>query len=160
VAGGATGATAAVAAAGGAVTRGFLGGGETGFDSGGEALAAEGWIGTGAGAGDTVGEAAGGATAAAGAGGGAGVGAAAAAGAALLGVTALTAVWQGAESWAMCCFRQAKASAPPRGTPEQFAMKSDRHDARIALTWSGVGCCARALPGATKASAAIDRAIH
>jgi hypothetical protein len=33
----------------------------------------------------------------------------------------------------MCCFRQASASAPPRGTPEQFAMKSDRHDARIAL---------------------------
>ena len=57
----------------------------------------------------------------------------AAAGAGLLGVAALTAVWQGADSWAMCCFRQASASAPPRGTPEQFAMKSDRHDARIAL---------------------------
>jgi len=62
-----------------------------------------------------------------------GAGGAAAAGAGLLGVAALTAVWQGAESWAMCCFRQASASAPPRGTPEQFAMKSDRHDARIAL---------------------------
>jgi len=66
-------------------------------------------------------------------GGAAGAGGTAAAGAGLLGVAALTAVWQGAESWAMCCFRQASASAPPRGTPEQFAMKSDRHDARIAL---------------------------
>jgi len=86
----------------------------------------------GAGAVDTVGAAAGGAAAAAGGGAG-GAGGTAAAGAGLLGVAALTAVWQGADSWAMCCFRQASASAPPRGTPEQFAMKSDRHDARIAL---------------------------
>jgi hypothetical protein len=91
-------------------------------------VATEGRV-VGAGAVDAAGAAAGGAAAAA----GGGAGGAAAAGAGLLGVAALTAVWQGAESWAMCCFRQASASAPPRGTPEQFAMKSDRHDARIAL---------------------------
>jgi hypothetical protein len=115
--------TAVLAGAGATAgaARGFCGGGgETAFGSGG-----------GGGAVATEGRGAVGAAAAAG--GGAGAGDTAAAGAGLLGVAALTAVWQGADSWAMCCFRQASASAPPRGTPEQFAMKSDRHDARIAL---------------------------
>jgi hypothetical protein len=72
---------------------------------------------------------------------------------------ALTALWQGAESWAKCCFRQVNASAPPRGTPEQFAMKSDRHEERIALTCSGLGCCAWAVAARTTiaAHAALDR---
>jgi hypothetical protein len=129
------------------------GGAETGFGSGDAAgtLAAEGRGpvgGAAVGAVDAVGAAAGGAAAAAGAGGGA------TAAGAVLGAMALTAVWQGAESCAMCCFRQASASAPPRGTPEQFAMKSDRQDARIALIWSGLGCCARlGAAHATKAAA-------
>lgn len=133
-AGGAAGAvTAAVAGAGavGCAARGFWGGGaETAFDAGGAggALATE-----GRGAVDTAGAAAGGAATALGGGAGGVAGAAAAAGAALLGATALTAAWQPLESSAMCCFRQASASAPPRGTPEQFAMKSDRQDARMAL---------------------------
>ena len=113
----------------------------------------------GAGAVDAAG--AGGAAAAAGGGAG-GAGGTAAAGAGLLGVAALTAVWQGAESWAMCCFRQASASAPPRGTPEQFAMKSDRHDARIALIWSELGCWVQAVGAHTThaARAAIDRPMR
>jgi hypothetical protein len=127
--------TAVLAGAGATVgaARGFCGGGaETAFGSsgGGGAVATEGRGAVGAGAVDAAGAV--GAAAAAGGGAG-GAGGRAAAGAGLLGVAALTAVWQGADSWAMCCFRQASASAPPRGTPEQFAMKSDRHDARIAL---------------------------
>jgi hypothetical protein len=76
---------------------------------------------------------------AAGAGGGAAAAGAAAAGA---GVIALTAVWQAPDSLARLRLRQSKASLPPGVTPEQFAMKSERHEARIAPVCSGVGCCA------------------
>jgi hypothetical protein len=63
---------------------------------------------------------------------------------AALATTAFTAAWQAGDSLARCCFRQANASAPPRGTPEQFERKSDRQEERIALTCSGFGCCASA----------------
>ena len=54
-------------------------------------------------------------------------------GAAGAGMTALTAVLQAPESLPMLRLRHSKASAPPGCTPEQFAMKSERQDARIAL---------------------------
>jgi hypothetical protein len=48
-------------------------------------------------------------------------------------MTALTAVLQAPESLPMLRLRHSKASAPPGCTPEQFVMKSERQDARIAL---------------------------
>src|SRR5215472_2733607 len=99
---------------------------------------------------------------AAGAGAGAdGVDGAAGAAAGVVGVgfgpTAFTAAWQPGDSWATFCLRQRSASAPPRGTPAQWAMKSDRQEARIALICSSVGCWASAGPASIAiASAAID----
>jgi hypothetical protein len=70
----------------------------------------------------------------------AGPAAAGAAGAAI----AFTAVLHDAESLARLRCRHSKASRPPGCTPEQFAMKSERHDARIASRCACVGCCAAA----------------
>lgn len=88
-------------------------------------------------------------TGAAAAGGAAGGGAAAVAG---LGAAAFTAVWQAGESWATFFCRQAKASAPPGVTPVQRDMKSARHDDRMALTCSGLGCWLHAGDAARTAS--------
>jgi len=77
---------------------------------------------------------------AAGAGGATGV--ATAAGGAAAGEMALTAAWQPPESLAKLRFRHSKASLPPGCTPEQFAMKSERQFARMALACADVGCCA------------------
>jgi hypothetical protein len=57
---------------------------------------------------------------------------------------AFTAVLHDAESLARLRCRHSKASRPPGCTPEQFAMKSERHDARIASRCACVGCCAAA----------------
>jgi hypothetical protein len=57
-------------------------------------------------------------------------------GAAGLGVSALTALRQAGESPATLRCRHCRASAPPRGTPEHFDMKSDRQFDRIAFCWS------------------------
>ncbi len=64
---------------------------------------------------------------------GATTGAGAAAGAGAGGRIALTAALQAGESLAKFCFKQSSASLPPGVTPEQFAMKSDRQEARMAL---------------------------
>ena len=69
---------------------------------------------------------------------GAATGAAAGAGA-LRGIVTLTAVRQAGESLARLRCRHCNASAPPRGTPEQFDMKSDRQLLRMAFCCSGVG---------------------
>jgi len=114
---------------------------------GGGAMAAAG-AGGGA-AGGAVGGAGGAATAA-----GWGGGAAGAAGAA--GIAALTAVWQAGDSLARLRLRHSKASRPPGWTPEQFAMKSERHEARIALACADVGCCARAGPDASATKTAAS----
>jgi hypothetical protein len=50
------------------------------------------------------------------------------------GLMALTAVWQAPESLLTLRLRHSKASLPPGVTPEQFAMKSERQDERMALT--------------------------
>jgi hypothetical protein len=62
------------------------------------------------------------------------------------GMIAFTACWQPEESLATLSFRHCSASFPPLGTPEQFAMKSERQFERIALCWSEVGSCAAAMP--------------
>jgi hypothetical protein len=59
-------------------------------------------------------------------------------------MTAFTACWQPEESFATLSFKHCIASLPPLGTPEQFAMKSERQFERIALCCSGVGSCAPA----------------
>jgi hypothetical protein len=69
-------------------------------------------------------------------------GAVAAAGGASGALIALTAVLQDPESLPRLRLRHSKASLPPGVTPEQFAMKSERQDERMALIWSGDGCCA------------------
>jgi hypothetical protein len=71
----------------------------------------------------------GGVTAADGAG---AAGAAAVAGGAGAGVMALTAVLQDPDRLARLRLRHSSASLPPGVTPEQFAMKSERQEARIA----------------------------
>ena len=58
---------------------------------------------------------------------------AAAAGDAGFAETALTAVRQAGESLAEFFCRHWNASVPPGVTPEQFDMKSDRHELRIAF---------------------------
>ena len=98
----------------------------------------------GAAAGFTLDDA-GGVTAADGEGAGAGA-TVAVAGAAGAGVIALTAVLHDPESLARLRLRHSSASLPPGVTPEQFAMKSERQEARIAAIRSCDGCCARA-PG-------------
>jgi hypothetical protein len=72
------------------------------------------------------------------------------------GMTALTAVLQADDSLATLRSRHCKASRPPGCTPEQFAMKSERQEPRIALTCAGVGCCAcvASSPSAHKINAA------
>lgn len=88
-----------------------------------------------------------GAAGAAAAGAGGATGAATAAGAAAGGgEMALTAAWQPPESLARLRFRHSRASLPPGCTPEQFAMKSERQFARMALVCADVGCCACAEP--------------
>jgi hypothetical protein len=62
---------------------------------------------------------------------GAGAAGSAAAGAGA-GVIALTAVLQDPERLARLRLRHSSASLPPGVTPEQFAMKSERQEARIA----------------------------
>ena len=89
-------------------------------------------------------------------GGGGGGGAAAAGG----GVTALTALPQAGDSWAMCCRRQSSASLPPRGTPEQFDKKSERQDERMALNCSSLGFCACAGDPRQTTAAAIKAAAR
>lgn len=89
--------------------------------------------------------------AAAGAGAAAG-GVAPAAGAAGGDMVAPTAVLQDDESLATLRCRHSRASRPPGCTPEQFAMKSERQDARMALACADVGCCAWAGPSANAAS--------
>jgi hypothetical protein len=54
------------------------------------------------------------------------------AGGAGAGVIALTAVLHDPESLARLRLRHSSASLPPGVTPEQFAMKSERQEARIA----------------------------
>lgn len=77
------------------------------------------------------------------AGGGGGAGAATAAGGgAAGGEIALTAAWHPPDSLARLCLRHSSASLPPGCTPEQFAMKSERQLARMALVCADVGCCA------------------
>jgi hypothetical protein len=78
---------------------------------------------------------------AAGAGGAAG---AAAAGSAGFAAIALTAALHEADSRLSLRTRHSSASLPPGCTPEQLAMKSDRHELRIAAVCSAVGCCASA----------------
>ena len=87
-------------------------------------------VGLGAAAGFTLDDA-GGVTAADGEGAGAGA-TVAVAGAAGAGVIALTAVLHDPESLARLRLRHSSASLPPGVTPEQFAMKSERQEARIA----------------------------
>lgn len=81
-----------------------------------------------------AGTAAGGGGAATGGGGGAG---AAMAG---FGVAASTAVRQAGDSLAAFFCRHCSASTPPGFTLEQFDMKSERQDDRIAACWSAVTC--------------------
>jgi hypothetical protein len=70
-----------------------------------------------------------------------------------LGEIALTALRQAGESFAEFFCRHCSASAPPGVTPEQFDMKSDRQDERMAFCCSAVGC-AFAAPAAKRSSAA------
>ncbi len=95
-----------------------------------------------AGDGVRAGAAAGGGVAGAGAActGLAGAGGATAAGGVGPGMVALTAVLQADDRPATFFCRHCKASRPPGVTPEHFAMKSDRHEARMALCCSGVTC--------------------
>jgi hypothetical protein len=127
-----------------------------GFGAGFGAAAAAGFdVAGGVGAMAGVAACAAGGAAAAGAGGGtAADGGGDAAGA---GMIALTAVLQELDSLARFRFRHSNASLPPGVTPEQFAMKSERQDERIALVWSGVGCCART-PSAVKSRTSVPMA--
>src|SRR5262245_13261212 len=54
---------------------------------------------------------------------------------------AASAVWHGAETRAAFCCKHLSAAGPPGCTPEQCAMKSDRHAARMALSCSLLGFC-------------------
>ena len=56
------------------------------------------------------------------------------------GVIAATAPRHAGDSFAELCCRHCSASAPPGVTPEQFDMKSERQDERIAFCCSAVGC--------------------
>jgi hypothetical protein len=76
-----------------------------------------------------------------------GAAAAAAAGAGAAGLAAgvaiaLTALRQGAESFESLRSRHSRASLPPGCTLAQFAMKSERQEARTASRCAWVGCCA------------------
>jgi hypothetical protein len=55
-------------------------------------------------------------------------------------MTALTALLQAADSFAMFCCKHWKAAAPPGCTPEQFDMKSERQEERMALRCASVAC--------------------
>src|SRR5262249_6796730 len=66
---------------------------------------------------------------------------------------AATALLQAGESSAELRSRQRSASIPPGCTPEQRAMKSDRHAVRIALRCCCVGC-RRVATGAAAGAAA------
>src|SRR5689334_2622215 len=79
----------------------------------------------------------------------AGCGGATAAGALAAGLVAgaaiaLTALRQGAESLDSLRNRHSRASLPPGCTLAQFAMKSERQEARTASRCAWVGCCAAA----------------
>src|SRR5262249_56541135 len=50
-------------------------------------------------------------------------------------------VGDGAETRAAFCCKHLSAAGPPGCTPEQCAMKSDRHAARMALSCSLLGFC-------------------
>src|SRR5579884_2502891 len=64
----------------------------------------------------------------------------AAAGLAGAGMTAVTAPLQEGDNLATLRSRHSRASRPPGWTPEQFAMKSERQELRMALVCAGVGC--------------------
>src|SRR5580704_18142992 len=76
------------------------------------------------------------------AGAGAAGSAGAAAGSAGFSAMALTAVLHDSERLDSLRMRHSSASLPPGVTPEQLAMKSERHDARMASRCACVGCCA------------------
>lgn len=126
---GAAGTTATAGGAGGAAA-----GGRAASFGAGAGLAVGGLPAAGAGGADAMG-AAGAETAGAGR-----AGAATTAGGG--GEIALTAAWQPPESLPRLRLRHSRASLPPGVTPEQFAMKSERQFARMALVCAGVGCCA------------------
>ena len=71
------------------------------------------------------------------------------------GMVALTAVLQAGDRLATFFCKHSNASLPPRGTPGHFDMKSERHEARIALCWSGEGCASA--PPAHAASVIVVR---
>lgn len=127
---------ASAAATGGGAARAAAAGGLAAIFGAGIGLAAGGLLAAGASGADATGV---GGTEAAGAGGGMGAAAAAGAGA---GEIALTAAWQPPESFARLRLRHSKASLPPGCTPEQFAMKSERQEERMASRCVWVGCCA------------------
>jgi len=58
---------------------------------------------------------------------------------------ALTALRHGADSFDSFRSRHSKACLPPGCTLAQFAMKSERQEARTASRCAWVGCCAAAL---------------
>jgi hypothetical protein len=68
-------------------------------------------------------------------------------------MTAFTASWQGAERLARWSLRHWKASVPPRGTPQQLDMKSDRQLALTAASCSSVGFAEARTVGHADASA-------
>lgn len=127
---------ASAAATGGGAARAAAAGGLAAIFGAGIGLAAGGLLAAGASGADATGV---GGTEAAGAGGGMGAAAAAGAGA---GEIALTAAWQPPESFARLRLRHSKASLPSGCTPEQFAMKSERQEERMASRCVWVGCCA------------------
>jgi hypothetical protein len=98
------------------------------------------------GGGASAGGAASGAAAAGAGAGSAGAGGGASTGSVFFGMTALTAVRQDEESPPKLRCKQRNASTPPGLTPEQCDMKSDRHEARMALICSWLGCWASAWP--------------
>lgn len=130
---------ASAAATGGGAARAAAAGGLAAIFGAGIGLAAGGLLAAGASGADATGV---GGTEAAGAGGGMGAAAAAGAAGAGAGEIALTAAWQPPESFARLRLRHSKASLPPGCTPEQFAMKSERQEERMASRCVWVGCCA------------------